>query len=395
MFVCVCLHTCFVGGCVCGGWCSSSARRHASLPWLLSYAPRISHRFPSNTVSSCFHLFFAHDDSCVPLPAPPPPHYAACLSPSAGDGSSQAETLSHEWVRLDTDDYPGAGPEGVSSDGQIDPLLAFAYDAVFVAASAVQAAQEAVTLTGGGNLTGIALDRCVCVCMCVHFVYLREKRWVSALGTWGGKEGPGAVGGRRMYVLESCTFDLWYIVALSVGAEMANTRTHSPIFILVLSRCPSAWASTPRSPAPFLSLRVVCAYHLRCRCRYRDCSADRSCPFPANGSWADGAVMRDAVLSASATLVGATGPLSMSVGEDDDGRDIDTVTFCAVNLKPHTSEGARFEVISTLDGGSLQGEDVEGFQVRRVLRGDGGDAFGGGGGVLGCVGWSGIGILLF
>ncbi|CAB1097281.1 unnamed protein product [Ectocarpus sp. CCAP 1310/34] len=88
-----------------------------------------------------------------------------------------------------------------------------------------------------------------------------------------------------------------------------------------------------------------------------------SCPFPRNGSWADGALMRDSLLSASGTLVGATGPLGMSVGEDDDGRDVDTVTFCAVNLKPDATHGARFEVISTLDGATLDSEDGEGFQA--------------------------------
>ncbi|CAN0067177.1 unnamed protein product, partial [Ectocarpus fasciculatus] len=87
-----------------------------------------------------------------------------------------------------------------------------------------------------------------------------------------------------------------------------------------------------------------------------------SCPFPTNGSWVDGSLMRDSLLSASGTLVGATGPLGMSVGEDDDGRDADTVTFCAVNLKPDATHGARFEVISTLDGATLESEDGEGFQ---------------------------------
>ncbi|CAM9847074.1 unnamed protein product, partial [Pylaiella littoralis] len=87
------------------------------------------------------------------------------------------------------------------------------------------------------------------------------------------------------------------------------------------------------------------------------------CPFPANGSWTDGLVMRDSVLSASTALVGATGPLDMSIGEDDDGRNVGTVTFCAVNLRPHATQGARFEIISTLDGGMLGSEDGEGFQA--------------------------------
>ncbi|CAM9847215.1 unnamed protein product [Pylaiella littoralis] len=169
----------------------------------------------------------------------------SCM-PRTGDGSGRAEALSQEWVRLNADDYPGAGPDGLTADGEIDPLLAFAYDAVFVAASAAQVAQEAINMADGRDLAGIALDRC---------------------------------------------------------------------------------------------------------------------PFPANGSWADGLVMRDSVLSASTALVGATGPLGMSIGEDDDGRDVGTVTFCAVNLRPHATQGARFEIISTLDGGTLESEDGEGFQA--------------------------------
>lgn len=49
-----------------------------------------------------------------------------------------AEELTQEWVRLDADEYPGAGPDGVTADGQIDPVLAFAYDSIFLAASAAQ-----------------------------------------------------------------------------------------------------------------------------------------------------------------------------------------------------------------------------------------------------------------
>ncbi|CAM9901263.1 unnamed protein product, partial [Scytosiphon promiscuus] len=102
-----------------------------------------------------------------------------------------------------------------------------------------------------------------------------------------------------------------------------------------------------------------------------------SCPFPLEGPWGDGEEMRDSMVSVSSTLVGATGPLGMSMaggegGTDDveeetyfeqDGRDEETVTFCAVNLKPHTTWGARFEVISTLAGETLESEDGAGFQA--------------------------------
>lgn len=94
-----------------------------------------------------------------------------------------------------------------------------------------------------------------------------------------------------------------------------------------------------------------------------------SCPFPSDGPWELGATVRDSVFLASKTLTGATGPLSMSVGEDHDGRDVDTVTFCAVNLRPHTTWGARFETIGALDGGTLEANTADGFQVRTSIAG--------------------------
>lgn len=91
----------------------------------------------------------------------------------------------------------------------------------------------------------------------------------------------------------------------------------------------------------------------------------RRCPFPVNGSWQNGSVVRDSVYTSSATLEGATGLLNMSVGDVADGRNVDTVTFCAVNLRPHTSWGGRFEVIRMMNGASLEEEDGEGFQVSK------------------------------
>lgn len=74
---------------------------------------------------------------------------------SSGAGSTMADDLTQEWQRLDSDEYPGAGPESLTADGIIDPLLAYAYDAIFVAAAAVPLAREDIV----GNLTGIELDR--------------------------------------------------------------------------------------------------------------------------------------------------------------------------------------------------------------------------------------------
>ena len=66
-----------------------------------------------------------------------------------------------EWQRLDPADYPGAGAEGLTADGLMDPLLAFAYDAVFAAATAVHEADEELRLQDGRNLSGISVDRYV------------------------------------------------------------------------------------------------------------------------------------------------------------------------------------------------------------------------------------------
>ncbi|CAN0304266.1 unnamed protein product, partial [Laminaria digitata] len=91
------------------------------------------------------------------------------------------------------------------------------------------------------------------------------------------------------------------------------------------------------------------------------------CPFPVNGPWANGTAVRDALISASSTLTGATGPLTLSLGAGEegggaDGRDVDSVTFCAVNLRPHATYGGRFQAISTLDGATLDVKNSAGFQ---------------------------------
>lgn len=63
-----------------------------------------------------------------------------------------ADALSQEWARLDPEEYPGAGPTGVTADGVIDPLLAFAYDSIFVAAAAAEVREGRGKGKGGGGL---------------------------------------------------------------------------------------------------------------------------------------------------------------------------------------------------------------------------------------------------
>lgn len=95
----------------------------------------------------------------------------------------------------------------------------------------------------------------------------------------------------------------------------------------------------------------------------------RSCPFSPDGPWENGVILRDGVYSASASLVGATGALGMAVGDGEtdgaeaDGREASTATFCAVNLRPHSTRGGRFEIIGTLDGQELVNSNSTGFQV--------------------------------
>lgn len=76
-----------------------------------------------------------------------------------GAGATKASDLLVEWQRLDPTEYPGAGAEGLTADGLMDPLLAFAYDAVFAAAAAVHEADEEIRLQNGRNMSGISVDR--------------------------------------------------------------------------------------------------------------------------------------------------------------------------------------------------------------------------------------------
>lgn len=81
--------------------------------------------------------------------------------------------------------------------------------------------------------------------------------------------------------------------------------------------------------------------------------------------------MRGAIFKYSSTYpIGVTGPLTMSAGAGDahggafEGRDFGNVTYCAVNLRQHSSRGARFETIAIIKGSELKRSDSEGFQVR-------------------------------
>lgn len=77
--------------------------------------------------------------------------------PPAGSGSEALANLTSRWAGLDSDKYPGAGFGTLTPGGRLDPLLAYAYDAVFVLAAAVAAVQSTAADWGGaleGFVTG-------------------------------------------------------------------------------------------------------------------------------------------------------------------------------------------------------------------------------------------------
>ncbi|CBJ28350.1 conserved unknown protein [Ectocarpus siliculosus] len=76
-----------------------------------------------------------------------------------GSGSEALANLTSRWEALDSDKYPGAGIGTLTPGGRLDPLLAYAYDAAFVLATAVAAVQSTAADWGGvleGFVTGKA-----------------------------------------------------------------------------------------------------------------------------------------------------------------------------------------------------------------------------------------------
>lgn len=81
------------------------------------------------------------------------------MSPSvSGVGSEEILNLTSRWVALDPEAYPGAGPNSLTPDGRLDPLLAFAYDAVIALAGAIESVHVAAT-GWGSSLTGFVANR--------------------------------------------------------------------------------------------------------------------------------------------------------------------------------------------------------------------------------------------
>lgn len=67
---------------------------------------------------------------------------------------------------MDRDVYPGAGPGTLTPDGRLDPLLAYAYDAVYALAKGIRAEQLTAN-TWGSSLSGLVTQRCVFVSVAV------------------------------------------------------------------------------------------------------------------------------------------------------------------------------------------------------------------------------------
>ncbi|CAM9520701.1 unnamed protein product [Ascophyllum nodosum] len=82
----------------------------------------------------------------------------AC-TPTKGPGFEQISNLTERWASLDPDVYPGAGASGLTPDGRIDPLLAYAYDAVFALAGGIGAVQTTAR-RWGDFLEGFETDSC-------------------------------------------------------------------------------------------------------------------------------------------------------------------------------------------------------------------------------------------
>ncbi|CAB1099788.1 unnamed protein product [Ectocarpus sp. CCAP 1310/34] len=76
-----------------------------------------------------------------------------------GSGSEALTNLTSRWAALDSDKYPGAGFGTLTPGGRLDPLLAYAYDAVFVLAAAVAAVQSTAA-DWGGALEGFVTGNC-------------------------------------------------------------------------------------------------------------------------------------------------------------------------------------------------------------------------------------------
>lgn len=79
--------------------------------------------------------------------------------PFAGPGSAALSTLVSRWAALDADEYPGAGFGTLTPDGRLDPLLTYAYDAVFVLAAAIESVQTTAA-EWGGFFEGFIAERC-------------------------------------------------------------------------------------------------------------------------------------------------------------------------------------------------------------------------------------------
>ncbi|CAM9570734.1 unnamed protein product, partial [Scytosiphon promiscuus] len=76
-----------------------------------------------------------------------------------GPGSDGLANLVSRWAALDSDEYPGAGFGTLSPDGRLDPLLTYAYDAVFVLAGAIESVQT-MAAEWGGFFEGFIAESC-------------------------------------------------------------------------------------------------------------------------------------------------------------------------------------------------------------------------------------------
>eukprot|EP00904_Undaria_pinnatifida_P014240 jgi/Undpi1/9947/HiC_scaffold_28.g12401.m1 len=78
--------------------------------------------------------------------------------PTKGPGFNEIQSLTSRWESLNSDVYSGAGPGTLTPDGRLDPLLAYAYDAVFALAAGIGEVQ-ATAEEWGSSLRGFVANR--------------------------------------------------------------------------------------------------------------------------------------------------------------------------------------------------------------------------------------------
>ena len=262
------------------------------------------------------------------------PHLSPLHYPS-GPESDQILALTSRWESLNSDVYPGAGPGTLTPDGRLDPLLAYAYDAVFALAGGIRAEQATAKLWGA-SLRGFVTERSVTVRAAV---------------------GEGSVAAE---FFRDVTFGLKVTYAHHHSSrhrlashQSRRDSSYDPGYIpgnadMVILLSPSG---VRRRTVYHVARNESFDRRLRLL-QFRACppASCRSCPFRTEGLWEDGEFIRSSILDMD--FMGATGNVKFTGGENlvsnglgkagSGWRNANQTTFCGVNLQAHASLGATF-----------------------------------------------------